>query len=67
MKHGIGSTIGDRIARPRTEELDNHAGSRTLAVTLSAFEIDSFPVTNADFAAFIAATTYRTEAEAFGW
>jgi len=36
-------------------------------VTLSSFEIDTYPVTNADFAAFVAATNYRTEAEAFGW
>jgi len=36
-------------------------------VSLSAFEIDTFPVTNADFTAFIAATNYRTEAERFGW
>jgi formylglycine-generating enzyme required for sulfatase activity len=36
-------------------------------VSLSAFEIDTFPVTNEDFAAFIVATNYRTEAELFGW
>lgn len=36
-------------------------------VSLSAFDIDAFPVTNAGFAAFIAATSYRTEAEVFGW
>jgi formylglycine-generating enzyme len=37
------------------------------AVTLSPFEIDIFPVTNAGFAAFVEATHYRTEAEIFGW
>jgi len=37
------------------------------SVSLSAFEIDAFPVANADFAAFIEATGYRTEAEVFGW
>ena len=36
-------------------------------VTLSSFDIDTYPVTNADFASFIAATNYRTEAEVFGW
>jgi formylglycine-generating enzyme required for sulfatase activity len=36
-------------------------------VSLSPFEIDTFPVTNAEFAAFVAETGYRTEAETFGW
>jgi sulfatase modifying factor 1 len=36
-------------------------------VTLSRFQADVFPVTNDDFAAFVEATNYRTEAEAFGW
>jgi formylglycine-generating enzyme len=36
-------------------------------VSLSQFDIDAFPVTNADFAAFVADTKYRTEAEIFGW
>jgi len=36
-------------------------------VSLSSFHIDTYPVTNADFAAFIDATGYRTEAENFGW
>src|SRR6201996_7657468 len=33
-------------------------------VLLSPFSIDTYPVTNADFAAFVAATNFRTEAEA---
>jgi formylglycine-generating enzyme required for sulfatase activity len=37
------------------------------AVALSAFAIDTYPVTNLDFAAFLEATQYRTEAEVFGW
>jgi sulfatase modifying factor 1 len=37
------------------------------SVSLSAFEVDQFPVTNADFAMFIETTGYRTEAEHFGW
>jgi sulfatase modifying factor 1 len=36
-------------------------------VTLSPFAIDTFPVTNRDFAAFVDATNYRTEAERFAW
>jgi sulfatase modifying factor 1 len=36
-------------------------------VTLSPFEIDSYPVTNVDLAAFVQATRYQTEAERFGW
>jgi sulfatase modifying factor 1 len=37
------------------------------SVSLSPFQIDTYPVTNRDFAAFIEATNYRTEAEVFGW
>lgn len=36
-------------------------------VRLKAFAIDSFPVTNADFAEFADATGYVTEAERYGW
>lgn len=36
-------------------------------VALAPFQIDKYPVTNADFAAFVDATGYRTEAERFGW
>jgi sulfatase modifying factor 1 len=36
-------------------------------VTLSPFAIDTFPVTNADFSAFVQATGYQTDAERFGW
>ncbi|MBR0648636.1 formylglycine-generating enzyme family protein [Roseomonas terrae] len=36
-------------------------------VTLRAFRLDACAVTNARFAAFVAATDYRTEAERFGW
>jgi formylglycine-generating enzyme required for sulfatase activity len=36
-------------------------------VFVSAFHIDPKAVTNAQFAAFVKATGYRTEAERFGW
>lgn len=36
-------------------------------VTLSPFQIDRFPVTNEEFAAFVDATGHRTEAEIFKW
>ena len=37
------------------------------SVLVAPFAIDTFPVTNAEFAAFVEATAYRTEAEVFGW
>jgi sulfatase modifying factor 1 len=36
-------------------------------VALASFEIDRYAVTNADFAAFISDTAYRTDAERYGW
>jgi formylglycine-generating enzyme len=36
-------------------------------ITLSPFHIDTYPVTNQDFAAFITDTGYRTESEFFQW
>lgn len=37
------------------------------AVTVNPFLIDRFPVTNDRFAEFFRATSYKTEAERFGW
>lgn len=37
------------------------------SVALSPFQIDRSPVTNEEFAAFVDATGFRTEAEIFGW
>lgn len=36
-------------------------------VTVDAFRIDRYPVTNKRFAEFVAATGYKTEAEQYGW
>jgi formylglycine-generating enzyme len=36
-------------------------------VSLSAFRIDTYPVTNRDFTAFVSATNYVTESEHFQW
>ena len=36
-------------------------------VTLEAFEIAETPITNEEFAQFVAATGYVTESETFGW
>lgn len=36
-------------------------------VTLSSFRISACAVTNAEFATFVKATTYSTDAERFGW
>ncbi len=36
-------------------------------VSLSPFSVDTYPVTNADFAQFVTATDFRTEAETFEW
>lgn len=36
-------------------------------VTVAPFAVDAYAVTNARFAAFVAATGHRTEAERFGW
>jgi formylglycine-generating enzyme len=36
-------------------------------VSLSPFSVDTNPVTNADFAEFVTATDFRTEAETFEW
>jgi sulfatase modifying factor 1 len=77
---GVGVGVGDRaramVALPGGEFLmgtDNvHAFAAdgegpVRPVELSPFSIDTFPVTNKDFAAFVDATGYRTESEIFAW
>jgi formylglycine-generating enzyme len=46
---------------------DGEGPVRSVPFRLRPFAVDTFPVTNADFAVFIAATQYRAEAEVFGW
>ena len=55
----MGDSHGD--SRPGDGETPQHE------VTVSAFSIDTTAVTNADFASFVTATGYRTEAEVFGY
>lgn len=54
----MGDSSGDRNAADGETPLHE--------VMLTAFHIDVTPVTNADFAHFVDATGYRTEAEVFG-
>ncbi|HWB31789.1 MAG TPA: formylglycine-generating enzyme family protein [Acidobacteriaceae bacterium] len=78
--HAASSSVAD-IARPmvslpggtflmgtdyeRAFPLDGEGPVRP--VTMSPFRIDTFPVTNRDFASFVDATGYRTESEIFAW
>lgn len=56
-------TMGDS-----TDDRNPHDGERPLhKVILDAFDIDETTVTNDQFACFIDATGYRTEAEVFGY
>lgn len=53
-----------------TNEPDGFAGDLEgpkVKVQLSRFAIAATPVTNAEFASFVAETNYITESEAFGW
>lgn len=52
-------------ADPDANPLDQEGPIR--AVDLPAFEISSTPITNAQFADFVAQTNYQTEAEQLGW
>jgi formylglycine-generating enzyme required for sulfatase activity len=51
----------------RGDERGPDGESPVHAVTVSEFSIDATTVTNADFAQFVAATGYVTEAESFGF
>ena len=55
-------TLGSDDARAYPED-----GEGTREVEVSAFRIDACAVANDRFAEFIAATSYVTEAERFGW
>lgn len=51
--------------RPEAWQSDGEGPVREIVI--SPFHIDICAVTNAQFAAFVEATAYRTEAETFGW
>ncbi|EAR51138.1 hypothetical protein OG2516_18250 [Oceanicola granulosus HTCC2516] len=51
----------------RRPEIPEDGEGPVRPVRLRPFRCDSFPVTNARFAAFVAATGYVTVAERFGW
>ncbi|MGI5466667.1 formylglycine-generating enzyme family protein [Streptomyces sp. CA-132043] len=56
--------------RMGNEDGDANAGDAegpVREVTVAPFAVDAYAVTNARFAAFIAATGHRTDAERFGW
>lgn len=51
-----------------TNAADGRDGESVIReVELQEFEIDKYPVTNADFRDFVRAQKYKTEAETFGW
>jgi formylglycine-generating enzyme required for sulfatase activity len=64
VRHICGGTVTVGTDAPVLRE-DGEGPSRR--VTLRPFSIDACAVTNRRFAAFVAATGYRTEAERFGW
>ncbi|KAG7274857.1 hypothetical protein CRUP_012341, partial [Coryphaenoides rupestris] len=63
MRHIPGGkmTMGTNAADARDGE------SPTKGVAVGPFNIDKYPVTNADFRDFVRAQKYKTEAETFGW
>jgi len=59
---------GEFLMGTDSEEAFASDGERPVRrVTLQPFSIGKYPVTNKEFAGFVAATGYRTEAEVFGW
>lgn len=71
-----GQDLGARVRLPGgtfrmgSEDADANPGDGegpVRGVTVRPFEIDAHCVTNERFAAFVAATGYRTDAERFGW
>jgi formylglycine-generating enzyme required for sulfatase activity len=75
VPNGTGDTDGvvrlpGGAFRMGTEDVDGFAGDGegpVRTVTVDPFWIGVHAVSNADFAAFVEATGYRTEAERFGW
>src|SRR3954465_12419683 len=70
-EHGIEQVVleGGSFAMGNTNGDENAGDGETPVhtVELSAYSIDATSVTNADFARFVDATGYRTEAEIFGY
>lgn len=56
-----------RMGNPRGDGYPADGETPVHEVTLDPFWIDATAVSNARFAAFVDATGYRTEAEAYGW
>lgn len=66
----VQSSIPEQTFRMGDAQNDGRRGdgeSPVHPVTVRGFEIDTTSVTNDDFARFVAATGYRTEAETFGY
>ncbi|CAL8365333.1 unnamed protein product [Lota lota] len=61
------SIPGGSMTMGTNEEDARDGESPTKAVTVGPFQIDKYPVTNADFRDFVRAQKYKTEAETFGW
>jgi formylglycine-generating enzyme required for sulfatase activity len=76
VRKGEASQLAPRVALPggtflmgtdTSDGFPQDGEGPVRAVTLAPFSIDTYPVTNRVFRAFVEATGYRTEAEQYGW